>query len=257
MTDNIDVTAQQRPDDRAINASFLYCGHAILDHKLCETIIDFWGDADYTEVTYPNEGDVNTVMPVNEEDNDRLKYADVMGRDIYVIGETNPHFEEVEEIIREVLPATHDFDVISYMSIIAYPTGTCMPMHIDDADSNDSGTCVINLNDNFRGGDFVIDDHIIKPYTGNVIAFNNSTQRWHGVNPVLMGERFSLCVWFQNPHEQQDEQGEMSLKTGKVVMGNDDEQTPEHWNDNGSDDNQDNGLMNPTKPSFNNVILPE
>ena len=37
-----------------------------------------------------------------------------------------------------------------------------------------------------------------------MIAFNNSTERWHGVLPVLGDERISLCLWFTRVDEDLD-----------------------------------------------------
>jgi hypothetical protein len=43
---------------------------------------------------------------------------------------------------------------------------------------------------------------------GSVLAFNNSTERWHGVEPIFQGERYVLLMWFtynDNPHPTNDE----------------------------------------------------
>jgi hypothetical protein len=37
-----------------------------------------------------------------------------------------------------------------------------------------------------------------------MIAFNDSINRWHGVDPVFGGERFSLCIWYTDPDRFED-----------------------------------------------------
>jgi len=237
-----------------LNSSFLYIGHGVIDPDICEEFIKMWELAEYTEITYPVESNKNIVECVNEEENDRLKYVDHMNRDIYSIGESNPHFEMVEEVIRPLLPLTHDLDEITYMSIIGYPANTAMPMHQDDADSADTATLVVPLNDDFRGGDFIIDDHVIKPYTGSMIVFNNCVNRFHGVNPVIMGERFSLCVWFTNP-EQQAEHGGTEMPTGYVSMDEDSDRLPETNEDRIARLEEDSTTEQEGRKKFNNVII--
>jgi len=242
MTEEFNETQQ-------LNSSFLYIGHGVIDPEICEEFIKMWELAEYTEVDHPLEDNPNVVQAVNEEDNDKLKYVDHMGRDIYSIGESNSDFQMIEDVIRPLLPLTHDLDEITYMSIIAYPTDTAMPMHKDSAESTDTATVVVSLNDDFRGGDFVIDDHVIKPYTGSLIAFNNCTARFHGVNPVIMGERFSLCVWFANP-EQEAEHGGMEVPTGYVSLDEDSDRLP-------SREEMEQQSQEPVagKKKFNNVVI--
>jgi hypothetical protein len=44
-----------------------------------------------------------------------------------------------------------------------------------------------------------------------MIAFNNSTERWHGVDPILVGERWVLALWFDRGDDNDDNEvlGEM------------------------------------------------
>lgn len=173
--------------------------------EMCDEILELFDSAAETEVEFDTDpDDAMKVMPVNEHEQGMLKYEDRLGRWLYCIGEDNPDFETIEMMLQPVLPKTEDFGRISYMSIIVYPEGTQMPMHRDSADDMDTGTVVFNLNSDFVGGEFVVDGHIIKPFEGQMIAFNNSTERWHGVLPVLGEERISLCLWFTRVDEDLD-----------------------------------------------------
>lgn len=182
------------------NPSYTLINMSALSEEICEDIINRLDVAPFTDVEFDTDpDDPAKVMPSNDEDNDRLKYQDHHGRELYCIGFSNPDFEEIEDMLIPVLPKTEDFGQITYMSIIAYPEGTQMPVHKDSADAMDTGTVVFNLNAGFDGGDFTLDGHLIKPFIGQMVAFNNSTERFHGVLPVLGGERVSLCLWFTRP----------------------------------------------------------
>ncbi len=193
--------------------SFVICEHRALSRELCDELINMWDRAPVTEVFNPDETRSDLVQPVNDEDNDRLKYEDHLGRSIYVIGGTNPDYEIIEKYCTHAVPEHEDFKQISYVSIIQYPEGTHMPFHRDNADDGDTGTVVFNLNDEFKGGKFHVDGHTFIPFLGNMIAFNDSNNRWHGVDPVFGDERFSLCIWYTDPDrtpedEEYNQQGE-------------------------------------------------
>ena len=43
-----------------------------------------------------------------------------------------------------------------------------------------------------------------------MVAFNNSTIRWHSVEPIFQGERYVFLVWFRKAEEENsDERDEM------------------------------------------------
>ena len=64
-----------------------------------------------------------------------------------------------------------------------------------------------------------------------MVAFNNSTERWHGIDPVLTGERFSLVIRFTRAdnyvepentdiEEETPDVQEPVLSTPKVILRN-------------------------------------
>jgi len=185
-------------------SSFVICEHRALSPELCDELINMWDRAPETEVFNPDESRADLVQPVNDAHADRLKYKDHLGRSVYVIGRTNPDFEIIEKYCTHAVPEHEDFKEISYVSIFQYPEGTHMPFHRDNADDMDTGTVVFNLTDNYKGGNFHVDGHVFIPFLGNMIAFNDSINRWHGVDPVFGGERFSLCIWYTDPDRFED-----------------------------------------------------
>ena len=82
------------------------------------------------------------------------------------------------------------------MIIQEYPTGTFFPTHKDDADGRDTGTIIFTLNDEFQGGELMVNGHMLKCRKGTMIAFNNNTRTFHSVEPISRGVRFTLCIWF-------------------------------------------------------------
>jgi len=185
------------------NPPILIVGHAALDEECCEAIIQLHEKAPMTEVV---EGDRHNghFIAVNEEDGNRMKYLDPMGRISYNVGFDNADFEKIMSWIEDVIPWNEDFQNVSFMQIIQYPMDSAMPFHQDQADSNDTGTIIFNLNDDFKGGRHMVDGHQLIPFTGTMIAFNNSTERWHGVDPILVGERWVLALWFDRGDDNDD-----------------------------------------------------
>ena len=82
------------------------------------------------------------------------------------------------------------------MTIQEYPKDSCFPIHKDDADSMDSGTVIFFLNNNFTGGNLLINGHTILGKTGTMVAFDNCTKTYHSVEPIFDGIRYTLCIWF-------------------------------------------------------------
>ncbi len=198
-----------------MNNPILLVGHAALPKNLCDAIIDMHGKAPFTELKSMDEeqggyldrqflrrvGVVYTIEPAHNEDQDRLKFTNDQGVTSYFIGGSNPDFNQIMKWIDEFVPWGPDFESIAYMQILHYPMESYMSWHKDSADEGDTGTVLFNLNENFTGGKLHLDGHTITPYTGTMVAFNNSTERWHGVEPVLTGERYVLAIWFAPPRE--------------------------------------------------------
>lgn len=92
-------------------------------------------------------------------------------------------------------------------------------LHCDKANNFEYDvSCVLYLNNEFIGGDFVFVDEmdesndqtknegeapdkplvnwLLPPKEGRLLMFNSSLENIHRVNPVVKGDRFSLGVWF-------------------------------------------------------------
>ena len=82
------------------------------------------------------------------------------------------------------------------MQIVHYAQDAMFPFHKDVAEDTDFGTMILQLNDGYKGGRLIVDGNYIAKNEGTATFFNNSTQMWHGVEPIYEGDRYVLLVWF-------------------------------------------------------------
>jgi len=101
------------------------------------------------------------------------------------------------KVVGDILPNHIDFGTVNFAQVIVYRQGTCFDAHKDQADDNDYATAIFTLNDDYLGGKFTVEPGItIDRCQGTMVAFNNSTEVWHQVEPVYQGERWVFAVWF-------------------------------------------------------------
>ena len=93
----------------------------------------------------------NSFMPVDESMRDKNHRYEAQGR-VHANVYPSPLFVKIIDLISFALPQGSDFEQISYMQIIQYPENSLFEWHMDTADSDDTGTTILFLNDNFLGG---------------------------------------------------------------------------------------------------------
>lgn len=76
--------------------------------------------------------------------------------------------------------------------IIKWLNSGYMPPHHD---IGDKFAAIVYLNDDYEGGELMLENLKIKPKTGELIVFENGAVL-HGVNTIV-GERFTLSTWFK------------------------------------------------------------
>ena len=59
-------------------------------------------------------------------------------------------------------------------------------------------TCIVNLNKEYRGGEFELEQGIVELNVGDCLRFDSKLK--HKVNPVLKGKRYSLTGWVYEPY---------------------------------------------------------
>jgi predicted 2-oxoglutarate/Fe(II)-dependent dioxygenase YbiX len=88
---------------------------------------------------------------------------------------------------------THSLDKIM---INNYKINDSFDKHQDLYFKNQIYNVAVNLNENYEGGEFeLFEPHfLIEKKAGNACIFENT--RWHGVKPILNGERWSMIAFF-------------------------------------------------------------
>ena len=90
------------------------------------------------------------------------------------------------------------------VDLLKYTPGGKYEIHIDhDLDAPRTISCIINLNDNYEGGDFVFYDPIdskkeikrVKCKKGTIIYFPSNYLFPHSVEPITKGTRYSVVSW--------------------------------------------------------------
>lgn len=83
---------------------------------------------------------------------------------------------------------------IHYAQIVKWNIGSYQPTHLD-FDYHDL-TSIIYLNDDYQGGETVVDGNTLVRETGKIITFTGNIIE-HSVNPVSEKERYTLAIWYK------------------------------------------------------------
>jgi|TARA_R100000988_G_scaffold4457_1_gene2999 hypothetical protein len=86
-----------------------------------------------------------------------------------------------------------NFKNVDNMEIVLWPKGSFMKPHYDEGDYL---SFIVYLNDNYKGGETVINNITMKPKKGSIIIFSNGLYL-HNVNTVTDKERYTLIAWYK------------------------------------------------------------
>lgn len=115
---------------------------------------------------------------------------------IPITEETKWIFVKLYSLLETVLNKKVVKDLESVM-INHYYVGDRFQMHQDLYFKDQLHNIIVNLNEEYEGGDFKLyyPDFILNRESGNGCVFDYT--RWHGVDEVLEGERYSLAAFFK------------------------------------------------------------
>ena len=103
--------------------------------------------------------------------------------------------------IKKISPNFNDFNIkyTDNIRILKYEKGQCIKDHTD-VDHNTRGSCTLNLNENYEGGEFRFFDGQIKESfkTGDAMLFPAEPIWIHGTEPVTKGSRYSINCFLQS-----------------------------------------------------------
>tara|TARA_R100000306_G_C4281832_1_gene95481 strand:+ start:129 stop:575 length:447 start_codon:yes stop_codon:yes gene_type:complete len=101
--------------------------------------------------------------------------------------------KELLERINRTFPFVFDFTKVDNMEIVHWPTHSKMVPHKDPGDRL---SFIIYLNDDYEGGETIVDGLKIKPKKGRLIIFSNGLYE-HSVNEITKGNRYTLIAWYK------------------------------------------------------------
>ena len=82
------------------------------------------------------------------------------------------------------------------LQIVMWPKNSFMNSHYDStAKGKDLLAFIIYLNEDYSGGETIIDKKKIEPKTGRVVIFSNGRLE-HSVNKIKKGNRYTLIGWY-------------------------------------------------------------
>ena len=170
----------------------------------CQHIIEQFINLPFADCDYAN----SQVTPPKEiqESGASYKYGADHNKDHATFMPNTKEYEACLDVMGHLIPDHPDFRRITYMQVVHYKEDSLFPFHRDVAEDTDFGTMIMQLNEDYKGGQLNVQGNIIAKNAGTCTFFNNSTQVWHGVEPIYEGQRFVLLIWFGR--DEQEMRGE-------------------------------------------------
>ena len=95
-------------------------------------------------------------------------------------------------------------DKINQIDLLKYTSGGKYEIHTDHFTNTPRHlSVIINLNDNYKGGDLVFTDQKnkeikrLKLSKGSIVFFPSNFMYPHGIQPITKGTRYSIVAWLQ------------------------------------------------------------
>lgn len=204
MSERLKIMRVQNEFERSPN--MLIVGDSLLSREECDLIIHGFHELPYVDCWFGDEippqfnpdGDPAKVCPKDRtvmEKSWKCKHPD--GKEFVNLHNDHIFFKRCMEFVDPFLPKNDDYQGVNYAQIIRYPKDTLFQYHQDVADGNDTATAIFFLNEEYKGGRLTVEGTTIgNVKRGTMVTFNNSTTRWHGVEPIYDGERYVFAIWF-------------------------------------------------------------
>lgn len=179
------------------NTDFITILPNIINPLGCEHIMNVFHGTPLDDGAEYNP-DSSEIIPSQKVQDHNLSYKYIadMNKTHLTCSPGTREFDACLEVFQHLIPDHPDFDTITYMQIVHYAQDAMFPFHKDVAEDTDFGTMILQLNEGYKGGRLIVDGNYIAKNEGTATFFNNSTQMWHGVEPIYEGDRYVLLVWF-------------------------------------------------------------
>jgi len=193
---------QNKQSDLEMLNYYQFVGHYknIVSQELCNAIIE--EDFNYSESTYStHEG-----QSPDWKKNKRVKMDEIWIRKDHVFYEALNHAvsDVAERYSEEVKKNKRDFVVqkTTDFRLNKYEKGGYMSLHSDNIHHSHGqqygfpqATVLLFLNDNFKGGEFVVSELQLNIKKGDAIIFPSNFMFPHEVKKVTQGTRWSIVSW--------------------------------------------------------------
>jgi predicted 2-oxoglutarate/Fe(II)-dependent dioxygenase YbiX len=163
-----------------------------IPESICDKVVeDYSNDPDWEVHTWYKPTD-NTQTAQHSKELDVLFDKDLTVLDEYVRQAITNYYNKIN--------ASHLITYFTNIRLNRYSTGTIMSEHVDlIRRRNGDGVPVLSivgeLNSGYRGGEFVMNNEIIKLTKGDILIFPSTFMYPHKVNEVIFGTRYSFVTW--------------------------------------------------------------
>ena len=137
---------------------------------------------------------VNNFLTIQECDSlinyfkKNIKHTDKY-RDTIILKHKN---EKILERLNNMI-TFFNFKNVDNMEIVSWPEGSRMKPHYDEGDFL---SFLVYLNDDYLGGETIINNIKFKPNQGAIVIFSNGLYL-HEVNKIEKGNRYTLIAWYK------------------------------------------------------------
>jgi hypothetical protein len=158
-----------------------------LSHEQCDSIIEFYKNNQDKAFELAGLSHIQLFNKKNQDKTFELEGAFTI--ELFNYPEFAPLLNKIDAQIREDFTGDMHID---NCEIVKWPIESFKRDHVDTGDK-----CVFlcYLNDDYTGGETVIENENFTPKKGSMIYFNNGNLS-HRVNPVGENDRYILAGWY-------------------------------------------------------------
>lgn len=190
-------------DKYQLNTNQILIFDEIINRELCEELIVDFQSIPVVETVVID----NVELPKDESirDNGVWRVENRPDNQWAVLNKTKV-LDDIVQKIDFALPKGVYYGNVTQGQFFQLSEGDYVPWNnaSEEIEKGDSGTVIVCLNDDFIGGDYVVNNHTIQTRQGTVIGHNFYHNLWTSFQPIHKGTRFYLQLFFELPTDLQE-----------------------------------------------------